>query len=94
MAEKKRNLEDVENDIKSLSTKRDKLIVEANKCQEEILKSLEEYNNLHPDFIKVICVKCNGVGYLSKDSGTGKRVCDACGGKCYLWMKRYSEVKK
>ena len=94
MTAKKRTLEDVEDEIRSISRKRDLLIADANKEQGELLKRLEEYNILHPDFVQIICTRCGGNGYIPKEENKGKVVCDFCNGKCYLWMKKFREVSK
>ena len=93
MAKNKVTLEGIETEIKKLIEERDEVLKKANDIQGDIFKKLDKYNELHPDYVKIQCITCKGTG--SKRSADGKlKVCEQCGGKCYLWMKRYSEVKE
>jgi len=75
-------LEEVEDKLSSLVRKRDRLIIDINKLEKEINNTLEEYYRLSGEYVKVVCPRCNGVGYTI-DPETRKKV------KCpeYIWMK-------
>ena len=90
---KTRTIEEIEDEIKSLSRKRDVAMLDANKHQEKLLTLLEELYELRPNYVKVDCFRCGAVGYLQGDDGK-KHICDLCAGKEFTWMKLYEKDKK
>jgi len=89
----KKTKEDIEDEIKSVSRKRDLAIIKAQELQDSLIKLAEELYELRPDFVKVECIRCGGLGYL-QDENKKKHICDICQGKEYTWMKLYGKDKK
>jgi len=90
---KQKTVEDIEDEIKSVSRKRDITIVEAQKYQDQLVALAEQLYEIDPQYIKVECFRCGGVGYL-KGEDDKKHICELCGGKEYTWMKIYDGNKK
>ena len=89
---KKRTLEDIEDEIKSLSRKRDLVIIEIDKHQKQLESLMEEYYSMSKDYVKIVCLGCSGIGYIEDEKKTKHR-CPACKGKQFIWAKLYTEIK-
>jgi phage FluMu protein Com len=89
------NLKDeLEDEIKSITRKRDKLLVEVNDIGKELGNLLEKYYALDENMVAIKCPRCKGMGYLQDNKGN-KQLCDTCGGpdKPYIWMEKYEPRK-
>jgi len=84
------NKEELEDKIKSLSRKRDQSYLDMSKYQKEIEDLMEQYYEVSDTHTKVICIQCNGVGYLQIEEGK-KQMCNICKGKKYIWLSKYVE---
>ena len=94
MTNKVRTLEDIEDEIKTVSRKQAKALIEYNKCSEELKMKMQEYYELDPTFVKIKCFQCKGTGYIKgHDESTGKErkvKCNVCDGNMFLWLEKYS----
>jgi len=101
MTEKKlETLEEIQDEMKTLSRKRDLAIIEADKYQKSLQELSVKFLEIHPDFIKIKCLTCGGKGYIAADDGK-KKICMnpnfpllSCGGKGYIMLEKYKEEKK
>jgi len=90
---KKKTLEELEDEIKSISRKKMHLIVEAQEIDKKIEEISEEYYALSPEHVKVCCFQCAGSqlpGYVPDEQGKNVK-CPLCHGMAFLWMKLYKE---
>ena len=83
----KKTKEDIEDDIKSLNRKRNEMLIELNTLQEKLITLTESYYNMDDSMVKVVCINCNGVGYIKE--GEKKTICKLCNGKQYNWLMKY-----
>ena len=88
--------EEIEDEIKSLSTKRDKMIIEVEKIQNEIIELVEKYKALSGEYSQIECPTCGGIGYYEDKDTKKKTICKnptlpflSCGGKGFIWMKKF-----
>ena len=99
----KRTVQDIVNNlsdnIKSLVRKRENIILEIGKIDNEIKVLVEQQLSLDPSRIKILCMPpplgCGGKGYIEGDDGK-KRMCPICGGpdSPYIWATVYKEPVK
>lgn len=97
--EKKETLDELQDKIKSLTRKKYQIIVDADALDKEIMDVSERIYESSPDYVKVVCFQCNGIGYIESDEidskGKKKKIkCQICGLRGFLWMRKYSEVVK
>ena len=92
-------IEEIKEKITSLARNRDKLLIEANNIQKQLMGLSERYNELSPEYEKVVCLTCGGEGYVEDPENNKKKVCSnpaipalSCNGKGFIWLKKY--VKK
>lgn len=83
-----KTVEEIEDEIKSLSRKRDKHLIQANEIQEQLLKLAEEMYEINPKYVKVDCLICGGKGYIQTEENK-KVKCNVCEMKSYIWAKVY-----
>jgi len=93
-------LEEIQDEMKTLSRKRDLAIIEADKIQKELQALSQKFLESHPDFIKIRCLTCGGKGYVDSNDGK-KKICMnpnfpmlSCNGKGYIMLEKYKEEKK
>jgi len=91
--------EEIEDEIKSLSTKRDKMLIEVNDIQNRILDLAEQFKAASGKYVSVECLTCGGDGYIVDKDTKKKLICKnptfpflSCNGKGYIWLKKY-EIK-
>ena len=82
----------IEDKINSKVRQRDKLIIELNNLQDEIIKLIELSYEKDPTKIKIRCVACRGTGYIISEDKK-KRICQTCKGTQYNWAEIYEEKK-
>lgn len=83
--------EEIEDEIKSLTRKRDEHLAKANEIQEQVINKVEILYSLDKDMIRINCINCNSLGYTKE--GEKKTLCRLCNGKRYNWMKVFKEEK-
>jgi len=91
---KKQTLEEIEDDIKSVSRKQAQAFLDYNKCSEELAAKMQEYYELNPAYVKIKCFQCKGTGYLKQPDSSGKErkiKCNVCDGNMFLWLEKYIE---
>jgi hypothetical protein len=91
--------EEIEDEINHLVRKRDSMILEIQKIQNELESLAEKSYSLDQSKIRIRCFNCKGTGISPTPSQDGKkRFCEMCVGpdKPYLWADRYigPQVKK
>ena len=89
---KKKSKEDIEDELKSIGRKRNELILQLNDIQEKIASLTEQYYEMDPSMVKVVCINCQGTGYIKE--GEKKQICKLCNGKHYNWFLKFKEQKK
>ena len=85
-----KKFEEVQDELQSLITKRDKAIVEANKYQKEIESMTKTFYDLNPDYVKGECPTCMGTGIVQGEDEK-KIVCPICRGDCFIFLKVFKE---
>ena len=83
---------DIEEKLDKIKSDIRKLQLELSDKQEEYIKIIEELYEKDPSMVRVVCFSCNGQGYKKIDGRN--RTCDVCGGKRYLWMKKWQVNEK
>jgi hypothetical protein len=94
---KEENKEEILDQIKSIVRKRDKLIIDIDNLEKELLSLNEKYKGLSGEYTKVECLTCGGIGYIEDPSNKEKKVvCKnptipflSCNGKGFIWLKKY-----
>ena len=81
---------ELEVELKNYSKKRDGLIAEIKSCEGMIFEISDLLKSLDTKFVKIECVQCNGVGYLTGEDKK-KHICNLCYGKKYNQMRKYNE---
>lgn len=81
------NLEEIEDKLNSEIHRRDKLIIDLNKVNENLYDLMVKKNELDPSMVRVVCIQCNGLGRVAGEDG--RKRCPLCRGEEYTWMKLY-----
>lgn len=89
---KKETLEELEDKIKSLTRKKYQSIIDINDLDNQIAEISKRIYELSPEYIRIICFQCSGIGYVESDEtdnkGRKKKVkCPLCGMDGYIWAK-------
>jgi len=88
-----KTLEELQDEFNSLSRKRMKQIIELEETTKELVGLAEKVYERSPEYVKVVCLSCNGKGTV--DTEEGKKIrCQVCQGKCFMWVKRFQEVER
>jgi len=83
--------EELEDEIKKVSRKRDEAYLEMSNQQKILEDLMDDYFKVSKTHHQVQCINCGGVGY-GKTQGSDKNVvCELCKGKGYNWLPRYQK---
>ena len=80
----------IEEKIRELEEKRNKLISRLKNIDKEIIKYRDQLFELSDKYVKIVCPECNGEGY-KKDKEGRKHICPLCNGKKWIWALSYKE---
>ena len=86
-------LEEIQDELKTLLNKRDKMIIEANELQKQVEEKMKMFYEISPDFIKGECPTCAGKGMIQGEEGK-KVICPSCRGDLFIWLKVFKETGK
>lgn len=89
---KEKTLGEIEDEVKSLNRKRMQMVLELNDMEEQIKKLGEMYYEKSPEYIKITCLGCNGLGYIEGDDKK-KVKCQLCNLQKYIWAKKFNGEK-
>lgn len=90
--QKKKTLEELQDEFNSLSRKRSQAILDLDKITKELVEVAECVYENSPEYVKIICPSCNGSTIVESDDG--KKVKCGCYPKGYLFMRKWKEVKE
>ena len=83
---------ELEDKINSKVRERDKLVIELNKTQKDIMDILEETYRLDPTKTRIKCINCKGLGYTPTEDNK-KKLCSVCNGAGYNWAELFIDDK-
>jgi len=87
------NVDEINDKLNSLIRQRDKLIIDVNTKNEELIELLEQKYKLDSTMVQVDCIQCNALGRVKSEEGT-QIICPTCRGTGYIWMKLYTPEEK
>ena len=88
MKKRMSKLEEVQDGLKSILDKRDRMIVKVQETQKQVEERMKEFYELSPDYVKIECPNCLGKGMGKNEEGKNV-LCPSCRGECFIWAKIY-----
>ena len=82
--------------INKKARERANLIIKINELEKEMEDLGDKLYSMDDRFIKINCIRCQGLTYIKSTDSTGKetkQICDICKGKGYNWALKFEEKK-
>ncbi|RKY93945.1 MAG: hypothetical protein DRQ06_05965 [Candidatus Hydrothermota bacterium] len=80
----------IEKKINELLGTRDELLKKIRDLDSKLDDLLDKKLELESDKVKVICLTCNGNGFIRTDDNR-KVICKTCRGKKFIWALKFEE---